>query len=160
MLSGFRDWIAEQNVEMPELHAGMTNQALFDHFNYESEYNESNKELFTRQEIGWKYIQPLAQKYQDNYESGDDEEFFLHYRAIYYSKDNSRNESGEDEIYFFSAVNVDFGYGRDSRSWLKCYGANPNQHRNEYSRNVLLSELTPELVKTIADEMLENFKNS
>ena len=39
--------------------------------------------------------------------------FFYQLRAQYYSADNIRNESGDDEIVFIAGVNTDFEYGRD-----------------------------------------------
>jgi len=39
--------------------------------------------------------------------------FFWEVRAHYYSADNSRSESGQDEIYFLCGINTDLEYGRD-----------------------------------------------
>lgn len=39
--------------------------------------------------------------------------FFYQFRAMFYSADNSRNESGVDEVLFMAGVNLDFEYGRD-----------------------------------------------
>lgn len=57
----------------------------------------------------------LAEKlseYEDSYMS-EGGTFFYQLRAMYYSADNPRNESGEDEILFLAGVNTDFEYGRD-----------------------------------------------
>ena len=40
-------------------------------------------------------------------------EFWAVLRASYFAADNSRSETGEDEIFFYSGVNTDYTYGRD-----------------------------------------------
>ncbi len=67
--------------------------------------------------------------------------FFLQYRVLYFTADNSRNVSGEDELYFLSGVNLDFEYGRDKGL------------ETVYERNVKVSELTPELIDGIIKDM-------
>ncbi len=74
------------------------------------------------------------------YEGGT---FFLQYRVLYFSADNHRNESGEDELYFMSGVNLDFEYGRDKGL------------ETMYERNVKVSELTPEVIKEVMKAMFE-----
>lgn len=157
MLSNFRDYMTKEysgSLVFPEEHENLTDQEFWDHFDKEPEYNTDNLELFSKDEIGWRYIQAPTEEFRERWEyDGDDSTFFLNFRVIYYSADNSRNETGEDELFFFAAVNVDFDYGRDSIPWLKHYGGNPNCHRNEYSKTVKLSEITPEIVERIAEEI-------
>lgn len=39
--------------------------------------------------------------------------FWYTIKVHYYAQDNSRNESGVDEVYFMAGLNTDFEYGRD-----------------------------------------------
>lgn len=41
-------------------------------------------------------------------------EFWYQLRVIFFSANNCRNLTGEDEIYIVSGTNTDFGYGRDA----------------------------------------------
>jgi len=43
-------------------------------------------------------------------EGGD---YYLQCNALFYAAGNSRNETGEDEVFIFAGVNTDFTYGRD-----------------------------------------------
>jgi len=70
--------------------------------------------------------------------------FFIQARCFFFSADNHRNQSGENEIYFHAGVNFDFEYGRDSGLEMT------------YERNVKVSELTPELLKTILTNMYDS----
>lgn len=70
--------------------------------------------------------------------------FFYQLRAIYYSADNARNESGEDEILFLAGTNLDFEYGRDKGLEVS------------YEKCVPLEGLTTEQVDTIINDMVES----
>lgn len=70
-------------------------------------------------------------------------EFWYEARAHYYTKENYRNKSGEDEIWFCSGINDDFTYGRDSSLNVL------------FERNVLVSELTPELLEELEAAMVD-----
>lgn len=70
--------------------------------------------------------------------------FFYQLRAMYYSADNIRNESGEDEILFLAGTNLDFEYGRDKGLEVT------------YENCVPVSLLTGEEVDTIISEMIDS----
>ena len=74
----------------------------------------------------------------------NDDTFFIQHRAMFYSEDNSRNITGEDEIYFYSGVNTDYEYGRD-KGLMDCY-----------EETVKVSDLTPNKVKEIVKKMLHS----
>ncbi len=67
--------------------------------------------------------------------------FFIQCRAIYFSTDNSRNETGEDEIYFMSGINLDFEYGRDKGL------------ETIYERTIKVFDLTPTLINETISAM-------
>jgi len=70
--------------------------------------------------------------------------FFYQLRAMYYSADNFRNESGDDEIVFIAGVNLDFEYGRD------------NGLEITYENCVPVELLTIEEIDTIISEMVDS----
>jgi len=70
--------------------------------------------------------------------------FFYQLRVMFYSADNLRNESGEDEILFLAGTNFDFEYGRDSGLEVS------------YENNVPVSLLTIEMIDTIISEMVDS----
>ena len=67
---------------------------------------------------------------------------FVEHRIQFYAADNSRNETGSDEICFLSGVNTDYDYGRDKGLEIT------------FNRTVELDNLTPKLIKEITKEML------
>ncbi len=75
-------------------------------------------------------------------------EFWLVLRASYYSAENYRNESGEDEIYFHAGVNTDFQYGRDKGLVIT------------FDKTVKVSELISGEVdlESLVDEMADSIK--
>jgi hypothetical protein len=68
-------------------------------------------------------------------------EFWYDARVHYYAKDNYRNTSGEDELYFLAGINTDFTYGRDKGL------------ETLFERNIPLSQLTTELLADIEAEI-------
>jgi hypothetical protein len=66
------------------------------------------------------------------------------FRVLYYSADNSRNESGDDEILFMAGVNLDLEYGRDSGLEIT------------YEECVPVELLTTEEVDAIINNMVES----
>lgn len=67
---------------------------------------------------------------------------FVEHRAQFYSADNSRNETGEDEICFLSGVNTDYDYGRDKGLEIT------------FEETVKVGDLTPNRLKEITKNML------
>jgi len=68
-------------------------------------------------------------------------EYWLVANANYFAADNHRNETGQDEVFFFAGVNTDFTYGRDKgleSTWEKTYK---------------LKYLTPDRVRVIIQAM-------
>lgn len=101
---------------------------------------------------------PDAYHKAEAFENGwqeQDSEFYYDARALLFGPENTRNETGEAEVYLFAGVNVDFEYGRDSVPWLACYGSNPNMHRGEWSRTVKVSDLTPEVLAECQAAMID-----
>lgn len=70
--------------------------------------------------------------------------FWYELRVYFFSADNYRNKSGQDEIYIFSGTNTDFEYGRDSGLQIA------------FEVNLIVSELTCDLLK----DTLQNAINS
>lgn len=66
-------------------------------------------------------------------------EFFWVCRAQFYAADNHRNDSGQDEVFLFFAINTDFSYGR--------YKANEILA----SINLAPESLTPENLEFVAE---------
>lgn len=87
-------------------------------------------------------------EFQDEYmnEGGD---YYLKGRAHFYAADNYRNSQNKfdgsgspaDEVYFYSAVNTDFTYGRDKYNEI-CF-----------ERTYKLARLTPRRVRVIVEAM-------
>jgi|GEM_PF-3246664 len=65
-----------------------------------------------------------------------DQTFFIDIRATYFAAGNSRNRSGEDEVWFSVMLNLD-EYGRDTRGVIV------------WERDVKLSELNEELIEAM-----------
>ncbi len=65
---------------------------------------------------------------------------FIQVKAFFFDKENSRNITGNDEIYFHAGYNLDFDYGRDRGLELS------------YERTIKAYELTPQRI-------VELFKN-
>ena len=96
------------------------------------------------------YDHPEWEDFQTEWEQSDEgSEWFVYVRAILFGTDNSRNETGEDEVCFIAMVNDDFGYGRDS------IGYAPGGSHDFYERTVKLSEVTADLLSEIQGEMLK-----
>ncbi len=68
--------------------------------------------------------------------------FFIQHRAMFFSADNIRNKTGNDEIYFYSGVNTDYDYGRD-KGLMDCY-----------ENTIAVDHLTPNIVKQIVEKMV------
>ena len=68
-------------------------------------------------------------------------EFWYQVQAYYFSKDNYRNRTGEDEICIMAGVNTDFTYGRDK-------GLQVN-----FERDISPNDLNPETLESIAAEI-------
>jgi hypothetical protein len=70
--------------------------------------------------------------------------FWYQFRVLYFSADNARNESGEDEMYFMAGINTDFEYGRDSGLELT------------YEKNIPVDSLTIKGVDAIINDMVDS----
>jgi len=90
-------------------------------------------------------------EHEDNWMS-EGGTYFYKVRAIFFDQDNSRNESGEPEVYFMVGLNTDFEYGRDNIPWLACYGAKTQQTTWPWEKTVKVDEITDELVETMVEE--------
>lgn len=87
---------------------------------------------------GW-LAEKLSEAESESLQEGGD--FWLELRAQYYSAANTRNETGEDEIWFCAGINLDFQYGRDEGL------------AETFRRTVKVSELTEEKLAEIVQEM-------
>lgn len=70
-------------------------------------------------------------------------EFWYQCRVIFFSPDNSSNESGKPEAYFMAGLNTDYGYGRDS-------GFDPS-----WSETVPLEDLTDAKLEEVQAKLSE-----
>jgi hypothetical protein len=84
--------------------------------------------------------------------SGDT--YFYKVRAIYYGPSNHRNESGEPEVFLMVGINTDFEYGRDHIPWLSYYGSDPHCTKWLWEKNIPVSQVTPEIVKTMIKDAI------
>ena len=67
--------------------------------------------------------------------------FWYQFRVLYFSKDNSRSESGENELLFMAGVNTDLGYGRDKGLEITYEKCVPLKGLNKIKINKLLREM-------------------
>ena len=86
--------------------------------------------------------------------------FFFKIRALYYHPANSSNESGEEEVFFMVGINTDFGYGRDTIPWLRCYGTNPQQTEWVWEATVKVADLDEDLIKQLTEAAIFNLNNA
>lgn len=96
-------------------------------------------------------------EFQDQYfrEGGT---YFYKARVLYFSPRNSRNESGEPELFFMVGINTDFEYGRDNIPWLRCYGAKTQQSEWIWEATIKCADLTPELGQQFAKAAIEQLR--
>lgn len=93
-------------------------------------------------------------EFQDEWlRSGDT--YFYKVRALYFDSDNSRNESGEPEVFFAVGVNTDFEYGRDHIAW-----AGGQQTQWVWEKNVKVADITPELIETFKKEAMDALREA
>ncbi len=69
---------------------------------------------------------------------------FVEHRVQFYSADNHRNDTGEDEICFLSGVNLDYDYGRDKGL------------EYTFEQTIKVGDLTPNVIKDITKQMLQS----
>lgn len=69
-------------------------------------------------------------------------EFWYQLRVLFFTADNYKNITGEDEIYIISGTNTDFSYGRDSGL------------QKAYDKTVKVSDLTPESIVELIQEAI------
>jgi hypothetical protein len=86
--------------------------------------------------------------------------YFYKVRAIFFGVNNSRNQSGEPEVYFMVGINTDFEYGRDTIPWLACYGGNPKCTEWPWEKTIPVAQITPELVEKITEEATEALRRA
>jgi len=70
--------------------------------------------------------------------------FAYQFTVFYFDVDNSRNKTGEKELYFFCGVNTDYEYLRDKGLITT------------YEQNIPLSELTIDKVKEVINNMAKS----
>ena len=85
------------------------------------------------------------------WEQDDDGCFFMKVRALIYSAENHRNETGQDEVILCVGFNDDFGYGRDS---VGAWAGNVGTHW-KWERTIPLADVTPELLAECETEALK-----
>lgn len=86
--------------------------------------------------------------------------YFYKVRCQYYTADNPRNESGEDEVHFTAYLNTDLEYGRDYIPWLSYTGGKADQTYGGFGETVPVSELTPERFEELYEEALDALSNT
>lgn len=80
------------------------------------------------------------QEFASEWEQNEDgNTWFVYVRAIYYAAGHYRNDTGEDEVFFFLGVNDDFEYGRDHIEWAPGVGT-----KDVWSETVKVTDLTEE----------------
>ena len=91
-----------------------------------------------------KFAGCLAESLSEMEQSWQDSVLFIQHRAMFYSADNIRNDTGEDEIAFRSGVNLDYDYGRDKGIVYT------------FEETVKVGDLTPNKLKEILNNMLQS----
>lgn len=84
------------------------------------------------------------------WEQDDDGCFFMKVRALIYSAENRRNETGQDEVILCVGFNDDFGYGRDH---VGAWAGNIGTHW-KWERTIPLADVTAELLAQCEEEAL------
>jgi hypothetical protein len=84
------------------------------------------------------------------WEQGDDGCFVMKVRALMYSAENHRNETGQDEVILCVGFNDDFGYGRDH---VGAWAGNAGTHW-KWERTIPLADVTEELLAECEKEAL------
>ena len=80
--------------------------------------------------------------------------YFYKLRAMFYSSNNSRNETGEPEVYFCVGLNTDFEYGRDYIDW-----AGGKQTEWCFEKTVSAAKITNELIEQLSKEAIESLNS-
>lgn len=115
------------------------------------------------------YVEQYLGAQSDEEEGGDEADwadgfYFYQAKALVFLKGNSRNQTGEDEVYFFATVNT-AEYGGDSGKGK----FNPDLPEGEggqgdlddvFDRTVKVSDLTAASVREIADEIIQGFRKN
>jgi len=57
-------------------------------------------------------------------------------------------------------INTDFGYGRDTIPWLRCYGTNPQQTEWVWEATVKVADLDEDLIKQLTEAAIFNLNNA
>ena len=86
--------------------------------------------------------------------------YFYKVRVLFYDVDNSSNQTGKPEAYFFVGINTDFEYGRDSIPWMTCYGKPAQQTAWLWEKNFALEDLTDDLVDEMIAEASSALRNA
>jgi hypothetical protein len=84
--------------------------------------------------------------------------YFYKVRALFFGPNNSRNESGEPEVYLMVGLNTDFEYGRDSIPWLACYGQKTKMTEWPWECTVKVKDVTPELVEQLTRDAMNSLR--
>jgi len=124
-------------------------QAIYPDKNFDASYTDSYDKLYELcsysdlYDDGHGTIAEQLSEYEYEWMS-EGGTFAYQFTVMFYSKDNFRNESGKDELYFFCGVNTDFEYIRDNG--LIC----------TYENNVPLKGLTIATINKQFDNMIES----
>ena len=104
----------------------------------------TNKDTINYHELYDLKLGTLAESLSEMEQSWQDSVLFIQHRAMFYSADNSRNDTGEDEIAFRSGVNLDYDSGRDKGIVYT------------FEETVKVGDLTPNKLKEILNNMLQS----
>lgn len=124
-------------------------QEVYPDRDFEVDYDTSYNKLYELCNYHDLYEDDQAGLAEDlsNYETEymtDGSTFAYQFTVLYFAKDNFRNESGKDELYFYCGINTDFEHIRDSG--LIC----------TYSHTVPLQGLTKATIEGIFEKMVES----
>ena len=86
----------------------------------------------------------LAEELSETEQAWLEGALFIEHRVQFYSADNLRNETGEDEICFMSGVNLDYDYGRDKGLEVT------------FEKTVPVNELSVNMFKDITKQMVDS----
>ena len=144
---------AYRDAELPEYGGKGSSNFVWNWFNErEEQYSDDtqadcvgDKPAFWSTPVG--ILREEFSQYSDEWlsEGGG---YWLQARCVFFAADNSRNETGSDEIFFYAGVNTDFTYGRDKG--LEC----------TFERTYKVSRLTPARIRVIVKAMQSSLSES
>lgn len=101
------------------------------------------------------YDSQVWQDHAANWEMAEQDEWFVYIKAYYYRPGNHRNGGDESNVYFAVSINDDFGYGRESISWISS-----EVDHIIWSETVAVTDLTDEKLEELKQAAIAAYASS